>query len=481
MQKPRLSLWILQKTKNSYYKEFHSTKRCVYLKTTKTATEKIEYVIRILAFALPLVFLFGTHVIICKIDYIGFITIPRLYAWVLTALVICDFIFKKKVELNLGRSFRCALGLLIMMAYSFISLLWAVDFNISIYYFTYQLAGCLSACMVAYSCRSIKDLRVFLRILTVCYIAVAILGIVEIYTGVYLFSPSDYAFKLKSIYGLNLPYTVFYNTNDFASFLAVFAPFAVFTVFDWLRGVKGKIGAFVVSFLCFYNLLCGRARNCLITTVCFAVAVIIICLAVKRLRRFTLNSFICAAAMPLSYLVIKLTQASNGTLVEKIASVVQNDHSVNERFDIMLGGIQMAKAHHFMGVGVGNSPLLMPLYSDLTPINLHNMPLQIFVEYGIIIFAVYLGMTILIAKEFITFKTADDRIKLFCIIAFLSVPAFFIEGMQSSDAMHIYSLYMIFAIWFASIKVLYKNNVKSLPTPSQIFRRLAGNDRSFKE
>lgn len=451
------------------------------MKTNDTAAQKIEYVIRLLVFALPLVFLFGTHVVICKVDYIGFITIPRLYAWVLTALVVCDFIFKKRVELNLGRAFRCALGLLIMMAYSFISLLWAVDFDNSLYYFTYQLAGCLSACMVAYSCRSIKDIRVFLRILTVFYIGLAILGIVEIYSGVYLFSPSEYAYKIKSIYGLNLPYTVFYNTNDFASFLAIFAPFSIFTVYDWLRGVKGKIGAFIVSFLCFYNLLCGRARNSLITTVCFAVAVIIICLAVKRLRRFTLDSIICAVALPLSYLIIKFTQASNGTLVEKITSVVQNDHSVNTRFDIMLGGFEMAKAHHFMGVGVANSPLLMPLYSNLEAINLHNMPLQIFVEYGIIIFAVYLCMTVLIAKEFITFKTADDRVKLFCVIAFLSVPAFFVEGMQSSDAMHIYALYMIFGVWFASIKILYKNNVKSLPSPSQILRRIAGNYRSFKE
>lgn len=422
--------------------------------------EALEKAIRGLVFLLPVMLLFGIHVVFFKIPGMGYLTLPRVYEWTLVALTAAYFLTGGRIHVRPGRAFWYAAVLVVMTAFAFVSLIWAADRDSSFDAFMYQFTGVASVCYIAAVIRGRHDLRVFLRVLTICYALVAMFGIFEIYTGIYLFSPGVLAYSLKDSFGFNFPYTVFYNTNDHASFLAIFAPFAIYTVICWVSGIKGKILGFALALMVFFNFLCGRARNSFITTICFMVILLLTCLAKKDIRSYARTVGAAIAALPVAYCIVRITELANGTLLGKIATINFSDHSIGERLEITLGGLRMAYAYHFMGVGVGNSVTLLPYYSGLDPINLHNMPLQILVEYGIIIFALYAIMTALLARDFIKCRPDSKKLRIFCIISFLSVLAFQIEGMQPSDAMHIYALWMVFGVWFASIRILYKNDDK---------------------
>lgn len=433
--------------------------------------QTFEKSIRSLIFLLPVIFLFGIHVVFCMIPNFGYLTLPRIYEYLVGVLTIAYFIAKRRVSVNLGRAIWYAAVLVVMMAYAFITLIWVSDRANSLEVYTYQITGVAAACYLAAVIRDEKDLRTFMRILTVCCAVVAVIGVFEIYTGVYLFSPSYNAYIYKDSFGLNFPYSVFYNTNDHASFLAVFSPFAVFTLMDWVKGLKGRILGFAYATLVFFNLLCGRARNSLITMICFLAVLFALCLAIKEIRRYARTVAAVFCGLPVAYLIIRLTAFTNATLLGKIVSVNLKDHSVGQRLEMTLGGLRMSLAYNLMGVGVGNSVPLMPYYSSLGATNLHDMPLQIFVEYGIIIFVLYLAMTVLVARDFLKHREPSAKARIYCLIGFLSVLAFQIEGLQSSDAMHIYAIWLIFGVWFASVKVLYKNDAKIKDVLPNIFNR----------
>jgi hypothetical protein len=403
---------------------------------------------------IPALFLFGIHVVFFKIPGVGFVTLPRIYWWSLAALTVAYFIANGKIYAHFGRAFWYAAVLVLMMAYALLSLIWVKNRESSLDTFWFQFSGVAAACYIAAVVHNFKDLRVFLRVLTICYSIVVIIGVIEIYSGIYLFGPGELAYSMRDIYGFHFPYTVFYNTNDHATFVTLFAPFAVFTAIEWVSGVKGKIFGVALASVAFFNVLCGRARNCFLTIICFMVVLLLICFIKKSLRVYAGTVTAIFAALPLSYLVIKMTELASGSMIAKLGTINTNDHSISMRFEMTAGGFKMAYAYHLLGVGVGSSVPLMPDFSSLHAINLHDMPLQIFVEYGIIIFALYAVMTVLLAKDFLKRRPQTQKGEIFCVLSFLTVLCFQIVGMQPSDAMHIYAIWMIFGIWFASVKLL---------------------------
>jgi O-antigen ligase len=406
---------------------------------------------------IPVISLFGIHIILFKKGNIWIVTLPYVYCGVLAAATLAIFIIKRHIHVEFGRAFWYVMFFMLMMAYAFLSLLWAMHLSESFNVLIYQFCGIAAAVFITATIRSFHDLTVFLRILTACYVIIIIFGVFEIYTGYFFFKPSELAYSLKDSYGFNFPYTVFYNTNDNASFVMMFAPFAVFTVIDWVKGWRGKLLGIFLGILVFFTLICSRARNCFVTIICFMTILLLVCLIKKNIRKYVKTVALIFATMPLAIVAVKLTAFKNGSVMSKINTINGADHSISQRLEITIGGLRMAKVYHFMGVGVGNSVPLMPYFSKLQPINLHDMPLQILVEYGIIIFALYLLMTVFLARDFVKLRLLSEKWRFFALICFLTLLAFQVVGLQSSDAMHIPALWMLFGIWFSAVKLFYQD------------------------
>lgn len=421
-------------------------------------SENLKKIILFMVMLFPVLLLFGMHVVFFKINGVGYVTLPRVYGWTIIVLTASFFIVKKRVEIPLGRSFWFAAFFALMLLYALVSLIWVIDRHESLDTFMYQLSGVGVAVFMASVIHNFNDIKLFLRILSVCYIIIVIFSVIEIYSGVYFFHPGELAYTLKDSYGFNFPYTVFYNTNDNAAFLTMFAPFVVFTIMDWAGGKLGKLLGVILSVIAFFALICGRARNCFTTIICFMAVLLLVCIIKKNFRKYAVTVAVIYASLPLATLLIKLTELKSSSVLSKIGTINSSDHSISERLEMTLGGFRMAAAYHYMGVGVGNSVPLMPYFTRLKPINLHNMPLQIFVEYGIIIFGLYALVTVLLARDFLKSHTKSDKESLFILLCFLTLLAFQVVGLQPSDAMHILALWMLFGIWLSAVKIIYKDN-----------------------
>jgi hypothetical protein len=416
----------------------------------------LEKAIRLMVMLLPVLLLFGIHAVFIKIQYIGFITAQNIYGWLIAILTAVYFIVIRRFTVHLGRAFWFSAFLLIMLAYALISIIWVINKGSSFDDFVYQFSGVGAALYMVAVFRNLDDLKNFLRVLTVCYIIIVAISVFEIYTGIYFFQPSPLSSTLRDEYGFNFPYTVFYNTNDNASFLAMFSPFAVFTLINWAKGLTGKVAGVILSVMAFFALIAGRARNSFLTIICFLAVLLIVCIAKKSLRKYAKTLAAIFFSLPLAVVLITVTAYKRGSILTKISTINSSDHSIGERFEMTLGGLRMAAAYHFLGVGVGNSVPLMPYFSSLSPINLHDMPLQIFVEYGIIIFVLYVAATVFLARDFLKFRSESDKQELFSLLCFLTILAFQVVGLQSSDSMHILALWLLFGIWLSAEKLFYK-------------------------
>lgn len=407
-----------------------------------------------MVFLLPPVLLFGAHIIIVKIPDMGYLTLSRAY-WVIMVIFTLAYVLSSGISaIKLKRTIRYVVMLAVLVMYSLVSLRFAINWQDSVDEFMFQLAGLATVFYICTFCESFEDLKKFLRVLTVCLVVTALIGIYEMYSGNYLFSPGDAMLHKINVYGHGFPCAEFYNTNDLASFLTIFTPFAVFAVNDFMRGTAGKIIGFFIGFLisvfAFMDLLGGRARISFVVSIVMSAILLIICILIKNYRKYALQVVSFILGLPSAEFILRLTSVKHGTLMTKIHTINMQDHSVNERLTILIGGLRMSAAHLLFGVGVGNSVPLLPQYAKVRAINLHNMPLEILAEFGIFVFALYVVMLILLARDFLKKPIDKTNRSFFCIFCFIVLLAFQIESMQPSDAMHISALWMAFGILFAA-------------------------------
>jgi hypothetical protein len=106
-----------------------------------------------------------------------------------------------------------------MLIYACISLRWVKDLGQSVVSLYLQTIGIAAVLLIAAAIKERNSLYRFLDVLTVCYIIIIIIGIYEIFTGHFLFSPLNPELRFKNLHHLFFPYTVFGNTNDFATYV----------------------------------------------------------------------------------------------------------------------------------------------------------------------------------------------------------------------------------------------------------------------
>ncbi|HEX2938144.1 MAG TPA: O-antigen ligase family protein [Ruminiclostridium sp.] len=402
---------------------------------------------------MPPILLFGIHVTLSQIPHFGYLTLPRIYWTILVLLTVIYIVLHGKGSVRLGRSLKYTAILAFIIVYSLISLKSAMNFESSLNKFMFQLSGLATVFYITAFTDNAEDLKKFLRVLTICFAVTAVIGIYEMYSKNYLFNPSAAMLPKRNVYGRRYPCAVFYNTNDLATFLTVFSPFAVFTIADWAKGITGKVLGFILSALVFMNLLGGRARTSFFVILAFGVLVFLICAAVKNFRKYTLNVIIFILGLPFAEFILRITEIKKGTVISKINTINTSDYSVNERIKITLSGLKMSASHLLCGVGVGNSVPLLPKYAKVRAINLHNTPLEILAEFGIVVFILYAVMVILPAVDLIKNSSEIPKWRLFCVLCCIMLLAFQVESMQPSDALHISALWILFGIVFAADKI----------------------------
>jgi teichuronic acid biosynthesis protein TuaE len=419
----------------------------------------LKRMIRFFLFMLPLIVMYGSYAVLFKITDLGYVNVERLSFYFVLLLILVYLIRFKHITLNMGESFKYVLVFIIMLLYSTISLLWVEDISFSYSNgYMYLFAGVsiivfMTACM-----NDLKDLSVFLRVLTICYCVSVILGIFEIYTGIYVFSPNPYDLLLKNGYNLFYPYATFYNTNDYSTFVVVAIPFVAFQVISDFKGKIGKIIALLLGAAGLFTVFNANARICYFVIPLFAVAFIIAVAAKKNLRKYLKPIFRYTAVFFLIFIALLITSfVKLNVFRTELSTINLTNHSIDERGELFSAGLKMLSDYKFLGVGEGNSVPLVAKYSSLQPINLHSMPLRFLTEYGIIIFALYLLMLVSLAIKLFKYKAGGKREKTLACICFASLVSFQLADFASSDASHVTELWIIMALWLCTLKIINKS------------------------
>lgn len=432
------------------------------LESLDKGTAAIENVIKIMVLLLTPVLLFGSHVIITKFFNIFYLTLAHIY-WLILGTLIAIYIIKKGISgIRFGRSARYFAAIAIVVLYSLFSLRSAINYKTSLNQVVFQLFGAATVFCITVFLKDEDDFKKFLRVMTVCLAITAVFGIYEMYSGVYLFDPSESMFEKVNVYGHKYPCVFFYNTNDLAAFFTLFSPFAVFALAEWVDGIAGKICGFALSVLVFMNLLGGRARISFGVILSLSILILLACLIIKSCRKFASTALSFILGLPVAEFILRLTEIEKGTIFSKIQTITREDYSVNERLTIMISGLRMSASHLLTGVGVGNSVPLLPQYAEVRPINLHNTPLEILAEFGIFIFLIYVFMVVFLAVDFFKKARTDSKRCFFSILCLLMLLAFQIESLQPSDALHISVLWVLFGILFAADKLLFEDDTTSV-------------------
>ncbi|HEX3026182.1 MAG TPA: O-antigen ligase family protein [Clostridia bacterium] len=416
----------------------------------------LKKTVKYMVYLLPPVVLFGSFIEFGRIPGAGAVTFSRVYWLVLVVLALMLAVKTGFSSRQLGAAKKYCLFFILMIGYAALSLIWVRNRGSSFgNEFIFQFVGILTVLILTFMLTSLFDLRIFLRVVAVCYAITVLLGIYEIFTGNFGFTPSYKAYILRNDYGLFFPYAEFYNTNDYASFVSMFLPFAGYSAVNSWKGPGGKILACVGAAAGIFTVFCANARICYFAIVLFVVTLLLALMfkeSLKKFRRRILLTF--ASGFGIIVLLAATSLVHIKVLLNELRSINFNDHSIKIRFDLIRGAFRMLWHSRLMGVGVGNSVALIPQYSTLKPINLHNLPLQILTEYGIIIFALYVLMTVGAAKRYFKYQ-GSVRTDVFASICFASVLELQLVGMASSDMMRVTGMWMIFGIIIVGIKVLY--------------------------
>lgn len=425
----------------------------------------LKKLIRLFVFLLPPALLFGSYAVLFKMPVGGNLSLELIYFYAVPLLGAFYFIRKRRVTLSFGRAGWPALFFILLVVYATVSLLWVRDINGSfINAYLYIAEGVGVVLFITAAANDFNDILLLLRALSVCYLAEVAMGLFEIFGGVYLLTQNANALLYKNPYGLNFPYASFFNMNDYASFVVIFTPFVAFQILYDFRNVFGISAATVICGAGIFTVFNANARICYFALPVFAVAFITAMVLRGDMKREVKAIFAVTAVIAVSVAVLTAASVLHfHVLTGEISTIKSTDHSITERGDLMKAALRMSADYGFMGVGVGNSVALVPFYSHESPINLHGLPLQIFAEYGIIIFILYGLVTLYLALQFLKFRGVVKSRKVFACVCFGSVCGFQLSCFASSDAMHLMETWILFALWAAALKVLYSEAGRSFP------------------
>jgi len=353
------------------------------------------------------------------------------------------------------------------LAYAAISLLWSVSVIEGIKYLSLLVMGILFLFIVVFYLNKIDRLVGFHYIWMIMTVFLMAIGYWNHITENHLPSSTLY---LGPEYKQHYPTAVFFNQNDFATYLSISVFFFISFVKNSTNGfVKGI--SFTIIFALLYLLYATDSRAALLG-VFVGIAFYIFILLPKLLKQISIWGALVGIV---GVFVIFYDKIYNKFYELFLASQIH--HNFAEPMSSNMGRANLLKnAFHFildsfgMGIGAGNAEVYMsqrPIYDTDNIVNIHFWFAEIFVNFGILIFLGY----ILLYGYFIwfLFKTYNRKMgsknKLIIEALLGSLVCFIVSSISPSSVSNLFFHWVLLSFVIATINYLKisKDN-KSLPS-----------------
>lgn len=329
--------------------------------------------------------LIGANVI--SINLGGFqLSLFRMSILIMLCILILELLVgSRKIPISIKRPNKYSINFMIFwLVYAIFSLAWVKDYNAwtkSVFFLSLGLI-----CIILFNTyfKNKSEIITSFKVITLFSIFHNLLGWFEVITGTYIFVTLEKAFYFARG---NYPVSVFGNPNDFATFML----FVVFISFTSIKNSSSIImkniyrinmaSSIVLLFL-------SGSRANILGLILGLIIFIFISLKYHKTRRTV------GGLLVIGFIIIALFPDSINLMRNELdfssAEIVGSD---NVRINLIKNGIAFLLNTFLLGTGSGNSEYWMQYHSIYWTggiYNLHNWWVEILVNYGLIIFLMYI-------------------------------------------------------------------------------------------
>lgn len=302
-----------------------------------------------------------------------------------------------------------------------------------------------------------KDLRNYSRLCLATLLLFMFIGLWESLTGIHL-KPMSTIDPVIYAHEALFPRVIFTNTNDFATFLALYVPF-LYTSAKYCTSWWIKVSSWLALLLGIYLIIITDSRANILALFLMAACAVFFYLLHTKLKGFR-NLIIIVLIIGSAWWLAGYTglrslgiQDLAYQLTSLDVETQEKGSSIQLRIGLIRGGFEMLKKHAFLGVGAGNAEYHMQDYwlwtRGLT--NLHNWWMEVLVNYGVLIWVLYMAFygklmwnlfTVLRKSEQLLLKRLAEGL-------LLSMTGFLVGAASSSTLYAASFMWFIFALGLA--------------------------------
>ena len=378
-------------------------------------------------------------------------------------------LYTKQIKVKEKISFRLkdnsfpfsAFFLVLWISWATVSFIWTYDRSRGVYQFKFFVFAVVCFIILDYAINNLSDIRKVIKIMVFFTFLNNLLAWYEIIFKKYLFLQNS--IKIETYRQMGMPVAFFDNTNDLATYLVFMIPLL------WgcfcLAENKLKKGGYAIlicsSFIVLYKT--GSKANFLGIILVLITAFI---LGLKRKKNVLIYGFIGI----ILFLIIIYNIDTLDNWIEFIKGALFHQYrapgsSYSVRINLILNSLNCMIETLGIGVGIGSSQYYMQHMAKVNTYNtfaLHNLWLEILVEYGVIIGILfvlfYLGLVITFLLNIKNTKIKEERIISLSFLAGLI--GFSLGSLSSSSNLGSIWVWVLFTMFVKYQKLLYSGEKK---------------------
>jgi hypothetical protein len=311
-----------------------------------------------------------------------------------------------------------------------------------------------------------------MRVLSLMFLVVVIIGIIESVTGVQLPVKHYYSYTVHKLSTVEIdllktrPMVFSYNPNNFGTFICIAIPF-LFFLFAYVKNGGQKLIYFLWSLAAFATVVLTTSRSNLISILAMLIVFLIIMLKEKKLKGLIYPLIIIVGFMAtykFSYLFVAKNNASYMQKMDQKISKIENigkiqvgeEGSEGERVTIVYDVIEgVFHDKKLLGFGAGNTTQqLMDKKNTHGIYSPHSLVVEILGDFGVFFLVLYgIYYLYLLFRLFVIANRCSDSPKILPYSLITMLLGFALASFAPSSVTYFLPYWIMFGITISCINL----------------------------
>lgn len=362
---------------------------------------------------------------------------------ILVILVFFILILNKKIKIN--KTIGISLFMFgIMFLYGSISVIWSHNYLVSTKKLIQYFFGILFLVEFCIIVNNHEEFKKSIYVFTINYYMVTLIALFEIFTGNYFYANHYIQTVHLNNMGFHFPLVMLNNTNDLAVFIFLFFPIVLYSINAYSSHRKKKsLCLYIIVVFTIFNTE-SRLASALIVFYGFF---FILCNMLKKFKSEKMKIFLMAFGGIFCVIILFILDSE---IISTYIYTILNDPR------IMIYSIALESFWKTFAFGLGIGGVYNISYMNI--VNIHNYVLEILIEFGLIIFILYISWLCFI--EYKLTKVYVDKYYSKTLLNYLRLDILFIPlwGSISSTITSRPHIWIFYALIILSTNLLNDSN-----------------------